>query len=100
MSGYKADAGKIDWMLIPFDALEEVARVLMFGAEKYGAENWRDVENGERRYWNAAIRHLTAYSRGKDLDSESNLSHLAHAACNVLFVMSLRNGRIGAEAEE
>jgi hypothetical protein len=29
------------WALLPSEALEEIARVYAFGAEKYAAHNWR-----------------------------------------------------------
>lgn len=33
--GVKKDEGKLRWSLLPWDALEEVVKVLMFGADKY-----------------------------------------------------------------
>jgi len=91
-AGVKHDDGKTDWSLLPYDALEPIVRVLMHGAEKYGAENWRDVPDGERRYWNAAMRHLIAYMSGTGEDDESGMSNLAHAACNVIFLIELARG--------
>ena len=42
--GRKDDDGKLRYDLIPPLALEEVVRVLTFGAEKYGPNNWRAVK--------------------------------------------------------
>jgi hypothetical protein len=78
--------------LLPGDALLEVARVLDYGAQKYSANNWRKVRPGSR-YLDAALRHLHAYADGEDNDPESGLSHLGHAACCVLFMISLRDCR-------
>ena len=87
-SGVKYDSDKLDWSLLPIDAIEEVIKVLMFGAKKYSANNWKHVDDFNRRYYNASLRHLTQRQQGEILDSDSNLSHLAHAACNVLFLLS------------
>lgn len=87
--GLKADHGKDRWDLLPFDAVREVVKILMFGAVKYGDRNW---ENGisHSRLYAAAIRHLIADFEGQDLDEESGRFHLAHAACCVLFMLAQR----------
>lgn len=87
--GRKYDKDKPDYTLLPWDAVEEVVRVLDFGAKKYARDNWKHVEGAETRYLAAAIRHLAAHARGERVDPESSLSHLAHAACCVLFLLSL-----------
>jgi hypothetical protein len=86
---WKDDAGKVDLSLLPFAALEDVARVLEHGARKYSPDAWRRVPNGHARYVNAALRHLHAHARGEVVDAESGLPHLAHAACSLLFAMEL-----------
>jgi hypothetical protein len=87
--GRKYDTGKPDYTLLPWDAVEEVVRVLDFGAKKYARDNWKHVDNAETRYLAAAFRHLAAYARGERCDPETSISHLAHAACCVLFLLSL-----------
>ncbi|MEM9423266.1 MAG: dATP/dGTP diphosphohydrolase domain-containing protein [Spirochaetota bacterium] len=87
--GQKHDQGKPRYDLLPFDGLESTIRVLEFGANKYGKNNWRRVENPEVRYAAAAMRHLAAYLKGEPTDSESGLSHVAHAACCCLFLAEL-----------
>lgn len=89
--GRKFDGGKPDWTLVPMGAVEEIVKVLMFGAQKYERDNWQHVEDGERRYLAAAVRHLGAVIDGEDLDPESGLPHLAHAGCCVLFALWLRD---------
>lgn len=86
--GHKYDGGKEAWHLLPWDAVKQVVKVLDYGAVKYKPHNWRVVSGWRWRYFNAAIRHLYAWLRGERLDSESNLPHLAHAACCVLFLLS------------
>lgn len=85
--GRKDDHQKIRWDLFPFAAADEVVRVLTYGAKKYGDENWRKVPDLQRRYMGAALRHLSSYIQGQENDPESNLSHLAHAVCSLMFIM-------------
>ena len=73
--------------LLPFDALEAIAQVLTFGAEKYSVDGWKKVENGEGRYVAALLRHLCARERGELYDTESGLTHAAHMATNALFIL-------------
>ena len=86
-AGIKYDNGKPEYGLLPPFALEEVAKVLTFGAQKYDRENWKKVDELERRYFDAAQRHLWAIKRGEDHDPESGLHHLAHAATCLLFLL-------------
>ena len=90
INGSKHDSGKPLMGAVPPNALLAVARVLTFGAEKYGRDNWRKVENAETRYLDAALRHINAYQRGELVDPESGESHLAHAVCSLMFMLELQ----------
>jgi len=82
------DQGKTDWSLMPFEAIEEINKVLDFGAKKYAAHNWKKGEGFKyTRVLNSLLRHVFAYMRGEDKDPESGLSHLAHAGCNIVFLL-------------
>lgn len=85
--GDKFDSGKARLSLIPFAPLCAVADVLAFGASKYSRDNWQQVSNAKERYLDAMLRHAFAYADGETHDSESGRHHLAHAACNALFVI-------------
>lgn len=78
--------------LVPWPAVEQIAEVLTYGAAKYDDNNWaRGARWG--RYFAALCRQLFAWWGGENLDPESGLSHLAHAGCCLLFLMSYqRNG--------
>lgn len=91
--GKKFDTGKLPFDLLPVVATEQVVGVLGYGASKYGAENWRNLEDPMRRYYAAAQRHLFAWKRGEILDPESGLPHLAHAACSLMFLLDLEQGK-------
>lgn len=92
-TGSKHDSGKPLMGAVPPNALLAVAKVLTFGAEKYGRDNWRQVENAETRYLDAALRHINAYQRGELADPESGESHLAHAVCSLMFMLELQEGK-------
>ena len=85
--GTKHDHGKPILGAVPPHAELAVGRVLTFGAEKYARGNWDKVEDHENRYMDAALRHLNAHRRGELTDNESGESHLAHAACCILFML-------------
>lgn len=88
IEGKKYDAGKLRWLLLPFEALEIVIHVLMLGASRYGDYNWQHVPNGKQRYTEAAFRHLVAYSKGQIYDPKDHYHHLACVICNCLFVLT------------
>ena len=84
--GVKHDEGKNRLDLIEPEFIEGVGKVLTFGADKYEPNNWQKVEDAEDRYYAAALRHLIAWRKGEKTDPESGLSHLDHAACNIMFL--------------
>lgn len=89
-AGIKHDDDKQRWDLLPYDALEHVVKVLTLGAKKYAEWNWMYVERAEDRYFAAAQRHLVAWRGGEGVDPETGVSHIAHAICCLLFLLSLR----------
>lgn len=89
--GLKFDTGKERYDLLPPEALHDIAKVLTYGAAKYAPNNWKLVDDPESRYFAAVQRHLWAWQRGEKLDPETNVSHLAHAACSIMFLLELEN---------
>lgn len=85
----KADAGKLQLTLVPTSIIRAIAKVRMYGVEKYhDPENWRNVEIS--RYRDAAYRHFLAYlDDPKGIDAESGLPHLHHLACNIAFLIEM-----------
>jgi len=82
----KHDSGKAPMNLLSREALEQTAMVMEFGKDKYAAHNWRKGFAWSRPL-SAAMRHLMAFNDGEDKDPESGLSHLAHAACCIMFLL-------------
>lgn len=83
----KHDAGKWRFSLIPLCAIRSVIEVLEFGAKKYAPDNWKTVPDARIRYFDATIRHVTAWWDGEKNGTESGLPHLAHAVCCLLFLL-------------
>jgi hypothetical protein len=96
MEGNKFDTEKLPWHLLPPDAIEDIVKVLQFGATKYGDRNW---ETGMR--WNrpfaALMRHMWAWWGREDNDPETGISHLAHAGCCILFLIAYEKRVIGED---
>lgn len=85
-------------------ALLKLAEVAGFGARKYEPGNYLKGFNWSYSY-NALHRHILAFWDGEDIDLESELPHLAHAAwhCLCLLCFSMRDigkdDRIGTKIE-
>ncbi len=89
-TGIKHDQGKPDMSLLSNTALLKVAEVMSFGKNKYAAHNWRGGFAWSRLLA-AAARHLYAFIGGEDKDPESGLSHLAHCACCLMFLLEFED---------
>jgi hypothetical protein len=92
----KFDQGKPPMSLLPMEALVEVAKVLGFGATKYAPHNWRKGFKWSRLA-DAALRHLTSYCAGERKDPETHLSHLAHASCMLMFLLTHELNGLGED---
>jgi len=86
-TGRKFDQDKPHMALLPPYALEAVARVLTYGAQKYERDNWKYVPDGDYRYKNAAFRHFNEILKGNLVDEETGEHHFAHAICCMMFVL-------------
>lgn len=89
MTGKKHAQGKVRYDLFPVHAEEWINKVLTHGAEKYGDDNWRFVEDADRHYYSAARRHLEARRKGEVMDPETGMPHLAHAICSLIFLLEI-----------
>lgn len=72
--------------LVPWAALDEVARVYGTGAAKYSDWNWMLGYNWSLSL-GALFRHASLFAQGEDRD-ESGHHHLAHAAWHCLTLMT------------
>jgi hypothetical protein len=96
VEGVKFDTEKARYDLIPPEIEEAIAKVLTFGAAKYGDRNW---ELGMRwgRPYAALRRHMAAWWGGENNDPETGFSHLAHAACCIAFLVAFEARGTGTD---
>lgn len=80
----KYDSGKLRYSLLVPEFIEEMIKVLEFGAKKYKPDSWKGID--KQRYSDALFRHFSAYIRGSKKDGETGLSELAHIAVNAMFI--------------
>lgn len=93
----KMDENKPPLDLIPWEAMDGVARVLDFGRVKYEAHNWRKGFKWTRLAA-AALRHIFSWLSGEDKDKESGLSHIDHALCCLMFLSAhIKNANMGKD---
>ena len=92
----KDDNAKTRYDLLPPEFLEETAKVLTFGAQKYSAHNWAQGASWSR-YFSAMMRHMWAWWKGEDNDPETGFSHLAHAACCLSFLIAYQLRDLGED---
>ena len=82
----KIDERKPRLALVYKSLLEQVAKVREYGLTKYpDKENWRTTSRED--HYNATIRHIYAALEGEVNDESSGLPHLAHAVCNLMFLI-------------
>lgn len=86
IEGKKFDDNKPDFSLLSPIAIEQIAKVMTKGQVKYGSHNWRNGIQFNRLYA-AMQRHLNSWHSGDHKDPETGLSHLAHAACNLMMLL-------------
>lgn len=94
--GTKHDSAKPSIALIPSEAVEEIAKVFTFGAVKYDSHNWRKGFTYVR-VSSAVLRHIFSWLSGEDKDPETGLSHLAHAACGLMFLITFEVTKTGTD---
>lgn len=84
--GVKHDEGKNRMDLMSPWFIIEMSKVLTYGATKYEEHNWVKGLKYSRCF-GAALRHMYAWWSGETNDPETDLHHLAHAACCLMFLL-------------
>lgn len=92
LPGAKLDKNKLNIysLFIQYfpDAIKEVTKVSIYGANKYTPFGWKKVTNGFTRYTDALLRHLLEETK-ETIDPETNLLHAAQVAWNALARLQL-----------
>ena len=94
--GTKRDTGKLPLHLLPVDALQAITEILDFGARKYAPRNWEEGLDWSRVY-RATLGHLFSWWAGAGPDEETGKSHLWHAGCCILFLISYELRNVGKD---
>lgn len=98
--GVKLDADKTRYDLLPPEALEGISQVLTKASSgKYKPRNWeKGISYG--RVFSAMMRHLWAWWRGEKYDPEWGFSHLWHAGCCLMFLITYEARNMGGEWDD
>lgn len=94
--GRKDDQEKIPLHLIAPEFLYAVAEILDFGQKKYSPRNWEKGMEWHRPY-RACIGHLLDWWMKKGPDPETGKSHLWHAACCIMFLVTYEIRKTGTD---
>lgn len=96
-SALRYNTGKNRLELVPYELIEEVGKVLTYGAAKYTiTEEDGTIVDGSRNWekgmsWRSVLgslkRHILEFEKGNLKDEESQLGHLSHAATNIAFLL-------------
>lgn len=82
---YNKGKAPLSMILEARHALEGMAGVLAFGAEKYARGNWhKGLRHTE--VCDSLLRHISAYLSGENIDPESGKPHVDHIFTNAMFL--------------
>ncbi len=95
---YDRADGKIMLELLPSGPMRDMAEVMTASvlSGKYEAHNWR-LGLEWSRYHGSMMRHILAWAEGEDIDPDSGLTHLAHAGCNLMFLLEYARTKAGTD---
>lgn len=77
---------KVPFSTVPAPVIAEIGLGMLEGARKYGRHNYRIAGIRYSVYYDAAMRHLTAWWEGQDTDPDSGLSHITKALASLVVL--------------
>jgi len=77
--------GKPQLSYIHLGCFTEAAKVMDFGAKKYGRGNWLKGQPLEQLI-DSLLRHVAALQSGEHIDPESGCHHIGHIQANAMFL--------------
>lgn len=95
---HKVDSTKPRLDLLATSMLTGAASVMTHALKsgKYEANNWRKGLPWSTAY-SALQRHLTDFNEGHDIDHDSGLPALWHAACDLMFLIEFQAKGTGVD---
>src|SRR5258705_4867467 len=86
---------KVPFSTIPAQPLAELGLAMLEGALKYRRHNYRIAGVRASVYYDAMMRHITAWWEGEDIDPKSGLPHVIKAmACLVVLRDAAINNKL------
>jgi len=77
---------KVPFSTVPTPVVAEIGLAMLEGGRKYGRHNYRKIGVRASVYYDAFMRHITAWWEGENIDPDSGLNHLTKAmACLVVL---------------
>lgn len=76
--------------------IQAMAEVLLHGAQKYHLHQWAQGMSWET-VMAGVQRHIQAFRAGEERDPETGESHLAHAACGLMFLHWFAEGPLNMD---
>lgn len=77
---------KVPFSTVPAKIIAEIGLALLEGARKYGRHNYRAIGVRASVYYDASLRHLSAWWEGEDIDPDSGLSHITKAIAGLVVL--------------
>jgi len=78
---------KVSISKLPVVGIIHGAHAMMYGADLYGAYNWRDKDVLASIYYDAIMRHMMCWFEGQDYAPDSKVHHLGHViACAAILL--------------
>ena len=84
-------SSKVPFSTVPSQVTAEIGHALLEGACKYGRHNYRVVGVRSSVYFDATLRHLTAWWEGQDIDPDSGLNHVVKALASLTVLRDSMN---------
>ena len=77
---------RVPFSTVPAVPVAEIGLAMLEGALKYGRHNYRAVGVRSSVYYDAALRHLTRWWEGEDIDPDSGLPHIIKAMASLIVL--------------
>lgn len=77
---------RVPFSTVPAVPVAEIGLAMLEGALKYGRHNYRAIGVRSSVYYDAAMRHLTRWWEGEDIDPDSGLPHIVKALASLIVL--------------